>query len=58
MFLRAKTPGERTYTPEDVHDGSNGLEVAGFSSQSFVGAVVGQEGMPTRVIAAQEAASL
>ena len=53
VFLRAKKPGEYTYTPGDVHDRSNGLEVAGFSSQSFVGAVVGQDGhIPTGAIAA------
>lgn len=53
VFLRAKKPGEYTYTPGDVHDRSNGLGVAGFSSQSFVGAVVGQDGhIPTGVIAA------
>jgi hypothetical protein len=56
VFLRARVPGEHTYTPEDVHDRTNGLEVAGFRSQSFVGAVVGQDGqVPTGVIAAQTA---
>jgi len=54
VFLRSKRPGEGSYTPGDVHDRSNSLEVAGFSSPSFVGAVVGQDGhVPTGVIAAQ-----
>jgi len=54
VFLR-RAPGEDAYKPGNVHDRSNGLEVAGFSSQSFVGAVVGQDGLvPTGEIAAQE----
>lgn len=57
LFLR-RAPGEDTYQPGDVHDRSNGLEVAGFSSQSFVGAVVGQDGLvAAREIASQESRS-
>ncbi len=58
VFLR-RAPGEDTYKPGNVHDRSNGLEVAGFSSQSFVGAVVGQDGLvPAGEIAAQESRAL
>jgi Putative zinc-finger len=59
VFLRSRVPGEHPYTPESVHDRSNGLEVAGFSSPTFVGAVVGQDGhVPAGAIAAQTARAL
>jgi len=55
VFLRSKTPGEPAYAPGSLHDRSNGLEVAGFSSPVFMGAVVGQDGfVHTGAIAAQE----
>jgi|SRR5215831_4489303 len=58
VFLR-KARGGDTYKPGNVRDRSNGLEVAGFSSQSFVGAVVGQGGLvPAGEIAAQESRAL
>jgi hypothetical protein len=58
VFLRPEQPGEQTYTPVNLNDQSNGLQVAGFSSPAFVGAVVRQIGVPTLAIAAQEATSL
>jgi len=58
VFLR-RVPAEDTYKPGNVHDRSNGLEVAGFSSQSFIGAVVGQDGLvPAVEIAAQASRAL
>lgn len=59
VFLRATTPGEHPYTPESVHDRSSGLQVAGFSSPAFVGAVVGEDGhVSTGEIAARTARAL
>jgi len=56
VFIRATRTDESTYTPAVVHDRTKGLEVAGFSSPDFVGAVVGQDGLvPTQMIAAQTA---
>jgi anti-sigma factor RsiW len=56
VFIRATRTDERTYTPAVVHDQTKRLEVAGFSSPGFVGAVVGQDGLvPTEMIAAQTA---
>lgn len=58
VFLRVKAPGERAYPAEDFHDSSHGLEVAGFSSPDFVGAVVGPEGIHSSAIAEQTANAL
>jgi hypothetical protein len=56
VFIRTTEVEESTYTPAVVHDRTEGLEVAGFSSPGFVGAVVGQAGLvPTEMIAAQTA---
>jgi len=58
VFLR-RTLGADIYKPGNVNDRSNGLEVASFSSQSFVGAVVGKDGVvPAGEIAAQESRAL
>lgn len=58
VFLRVKTPGESAYPAEDLHDSAHGLEVAGFSSPDFVGAVVGPEGIHSSAIAEQAARAL
>ena len=58
VFVRARAPDERAYQAADLHDRSHGLEVAGFSSPQFVGAVVGQEGVPARAFAEQAARAL
>ena len=58
VFMRARAAGERPYQAEDLHDRSHGLEVAGFSSPDFVGAVVGHEGIPARSFARQAARAL
>jgi hypothetical protein len=58
VFVRARAPGERPYQAADLNDRSHGLEVAGFSSPDFVGAVVGHEGVPARSFAQQAATAL
>ncbi len=58
VFVRARAPGDRPYQAADLHDRPHGLEVAGFSSPDFVGAVVGQEGVPARSFAQQAATAL
>ncbi|HEY1939843.1 MAG TPA: hypothetical protein VGJ33_18065 [Candidatus Angelobacter sp.] len=58
VFVRAKAPDERLYQAADLHDRPHGLEVAGFSSPDFVGAVVGQEGVPAKAFAEQAARAL
>ena len=58
VFMRAKAPGERPYQAEELHDRLHGLEVAGFTSPGFVGAVVGREGVPAGSFAQQAATAL
>jgi hypothetical protein len=59
VFIRATGKDESAYTSAVVHDRTKGLEVAGFLSPGFVGAVVGQDGLvPIEMIAAQAAKAL
>jgi Putative zinc-finger len=58
VFMRARAPGERPYQAAGLHDRFHGLEVAGFSTPDFVGAVVGQEGVPASAFAQQAATAL
>jgi Putative zinc-finger len=58
VFVRARAPGERPYQAAGLHDRSHGLEVAGFTSPDFVGAVVGHEGIAASAFASQAERSL
>jgi|SRR5215472_16856263 len=58
VFMRTIAPGERPYQAAELHDRSHGLEVAGFTSPDFVGAVVGHEGVPAKSLADHAATAL
>jgi len=58
VFVRARTPGEQVYQAAELDDRPHGLEVAGFSSSDFVGAVVGHEGVSASSYAQQAATAL